>query len=193
MPLFHGKSKKAFGKNVETEMHAGKPQKQALAIAYSMKRKAQHKAEGGQIEDNYESSCTAHCNSPCEVHEKASGFPAEAGSYADGGEADGVESQPTPILGSGDKDDLVGRTVAKRYSEGGKVANEDHGHNDEDLAGFDPNEFDDLALRDDLSFSETGANSGDELGDDQEDHDRKDIVARVMKSRAKKDRNPRPA
>lgn len=43
----HGKSKKAFSHNVEAEMHAGKPQDQALAIAYSIKRKK--KAKGGQI------------------------------------------------------------------------------------------------------------------------------------------------
>lgn len=35
MPLKAGKSKKAFSSNVKTEMAAGKPQKQAVAIAYS--------------------------------------------------------------------------------------------------------------------------------------------------------------
>lgn len=40
MPLIKGKSKKAFSKNVATEMDAGKPQKQAVAIAYSEKRAA---------------------------------------------------------------------------------------------------------------------------------------------------------
>jgi hypothetical protein len=35
MPLSKGKSKKAFSKNIKTEMAAGKPQKQAVAIAYS--------------------------------------------------------------------------------------------------------------------------------------------------------------
>jgi hypothetical protein len=38
MPLQKGKSKAAFSHNVSTEMHAGKPQNQALAIAYSEKR-----------------------------------------------------------------------------------------------------------------------------------------------------------
>lgn len=47
MPLMHGKSKKAFSKNVKTEMEAGKPQKQALAIAYSVKRKPKKMAGGG--------------------------------------------------------------------------------------------------------------------------------------------------
>lgn len=38
MPLVSGKaakSRKGFSKNVETEMNAGKPQNQAVAIAYS--------------------------------------------------------------------------------------------------------------------------------------------------------------
>lgn len=41
MPIVHSKSKRAFVKNVKTEVHAGKKVKQALAIAYSIKRKAQ--------------------------------------------------------------------------------------------------------------------------------------------------------
>lgn len=40
MPLARSTSKKAFSKNVATEMKAGKPQKQAVAIAYSVQRKA---------------------------------------------------------------------------------------------------------------------------------------------------------
>ncbi len=40
MPLEKSKSKKAFQKNVKAEIEAGKPQKQAVAIAYSVQRKA---------------------------------------------------------------------------------------------------------------------------------------------------------
>lgn len=48
MPLLKSKSKKAFSKNIEAEMKARKPQDQALAIAYSVKRKAPKKmATGG--------------------------------------------------------------------------------------------------------------------------------------------------
>lgn len=46
MPLKKSKSKKAFSENIKTEMQAGKPQKQAVAIAYSVKRKAQGKKKG---------------------------------------------------------------------------------------------------------------------------------------------------
>jgi hypothetical protein len=38
MPLDYGKSKKAFTKNIGTELRSGKPIKQALAIAYSIKK-----------------------------------------------------------------------------------------------------------------------------------------------------------
>jgi len=48
MPLTKSKSKKAFSHNVEAEMHAGKPQRQAVAIAYAVQRKAK-KAGGGRI------------------------------------------------------------------------------------------------------------------------------------------------
>lgn len=40
MPLKTGKSAKTFAHNVKVEMKAGKPQKQAVAIAYSEARKA---------------------------------------------------------------------------------------------------------------------------------------------------------
>jgi hypothetical protein len=43
MPLVKSASKNAFRKNVAAEIRSGKPQKQALAIAYSVKRKAQGK------------------------------------------------------------------------------------------------------------------------------------------------------
>lgn len=43
MPLKKSSSKKAFSSNVKAEIEAGKPQKQAVAIAYSVKRKAKSK------------------------------------------------------------------------------------------------------------------------------------------------------
>lgn len=74
MPLIKSSSKKAFDHNIKAEMHAGKPQKQALAIAYDMKRKNRKKmAKGGSISasnekrpmpnDLYDDSHMAHQNS----------------------------------------------------------------------------------------------------------------------------------
>lgn len=40
MPLNKRLGRKAFSENVKTEMAAGKPQKQAVAIAYSVARRA---------------------------------------------------------------------------------------------------------------------------------------------------------
>ena len=43
MPLKKSASKKAFKSNIRAEVRAGKPVKQAVAIAYSEKRRAKRK------------------------------------------------------------------------------------------------------------------------------------------------------
>ncbi len=46
MPLIKGKkakTEKGFGENIKTEMKSGKPQKQAVAIAYKVADKAKDK------------------------------------------------------------------------------------------------------------------------------------------------------
>ena len=40
MPLIKSKSKKAFRENIKREIKTSKPRKQAVAIAYSVKRKS---------------------------------------------------------------------------------------------------------------------------------------------------------
>lgn len=54
MPLIHSGSKKAMSENIKREMHAGKPQKQAIAIAYAIKRRK--KAAGGEVKAEHEAS-----------------------------------------------------------------------------------------------------------------------------------------
>lgn len=51
MPLTKSKSEKAFKHNIKAEMAAGKPQKQAVAIAYDIQRRAK-KADGGGLYAN---------------------------------------------------------------------------------------------------------------------------------------------
>lgn len=46
MPLVKGKkakTKEGISENIKREMHAGKPQKQAIAIAYSVAKKSKKK------------------------------------------------------------------------------------------------------------------------------------------------------
>lgn len=45
MPLKKSSSQKAFKENVKAEMKAGKPQRQAVAIAYSVKREAKKRGK----------------------------------------------------------------------------------------------------------------------------------------------------
>lgn len=65
MPLMKSRSKKAMSKNIETEMDSGKPQKQAVAIAYSVMKRARKnkKAFGGAVEDPDPRSLQEHMES----------------------------------------------------------------------------------------------------------------------------------
>jgi hypothetical protein len=49
MPLKKSTSKKAFTENVKKEIAAGKPPKQAVAIAYETKRAAASKSKKGKM------------------------------------------------------------------------------------------------------------------------------------------------
>lgn len=229
MPLSHGKGEKAFSHNVSTEMHHGKPLKQSLAIAYSLKRKAQHKAHGGKIHDEEMASAYLPMPEKHEKHnaaaeheeakhlnqhmahggkmhhmakggmahdEKATCAACKAGlphsHHAHGGDVHHDQHMDEHYEDHHEDhhehDDVVGHILKKlpHYSQGGRVAN-----HTPIVAGFKPNEFDDLVLRDDLeSTHNTGKDDGDFLGDAREDHDRHDTVAQILKSLKKKDRMP---
>lgn len=205
-------------KKIEEGVNSGGP---TLAQAWSNIKSGLGKAHGGQITDNYQhmhddvdggtigpmkeqkSGFVMHeddddkphmlameeddrmLNQHGEIEEGPQGVR-----MADGGmlTEDGYQSDSHMM-------DMVGRIMKMRqkmFSEGGKVSN---GGEDEldHMADSKPNNFDDLSMRDDLKENYTGMNSGDEIGNAQEEDDRKDIVSRIMKSRNKKDRMPHPA
>ncbi len=198
MPLITGKSPSSFSKNVQTEMEAGKPLKQSLAIAYAMKRKAEKMAKGGM--------CYAHGTADCkecyaeggEIHEddrKMNQHGAlEVGprGMEDDSEHMGSRVVEHAIPNQDEVDDMVGRIMKQRqefYSEGGAVANDT-----DPTAEFEENEFDYMVKNDTMpDFHYTERNSGDDRGNAQEDEDRRDIIERIMRSRRLKDRLPRPA
>lgn len=79
MPLKQSSSNKAFKSNLKTEMSAGKPQKQALAIAYSTKRaNSSKKAHGGHVTE-------------CEACKLADGGTCAEHMMAEGGEVDATK------------------------------------------------------------------------------------------------------
>lgn len=57
MPLIKSTSKKAFGENIAKERAAGKPEAQAVAIAYSEKREAakHHSSHSAKRSEHYHS------------------------------------------------------------------------------------------------------------------------------------------
>jgi hypothetical protein len=248
-----GKSQKSFEHNVKTEMHHGKPQGQALAIAYSMKRKAQHKAMGGEIEKEEEhggmeggggpdspswfgSSVPESGTREIEMSKRdklvsdvvnAKLKPSAAGTninqaerkllqhdydnrdmkYAHGGEVqEHAEHDPEHedhMLYGEPKEALhkakheaaqhhahggVIHRVLKHFSKGGVVSNKGDAEADEQ-ADQHVREYDDLVADDHLES--TQHDYGDHDGDAAEDHDRHDIVARVLHSLAKKDKMPK--
>lgn len=161
MPLIKGKSKKAMSENIKTEMDSGKPQKQSIAIAYSMAKKASKNkmAKGGM-----------------------------AGCYADGGNVthDGINSSNDDIENIKKGVKAVGSALG--FSEGGVVANETDEHADEMSAEYDDLVLDDN-LNPDLAHEY--AMSDSDVGGSEEESRREDMVSRIMKSQRLKDKLPK--
>ncbi len=161
---------------------AKKEHRKTLSELRSMKKPHLY-AEGGDVDELREGSDDRMIRQDSDDMEHApmpKDYESHEAEYA-------AENQEFPE----EEEDMVGRIMkgrAQHMSKGGRVANRTDDYTDEE-----PNQFDDLVKDDDLEEHYTGANSGDEIGDHQEDEDRHDIVARIMKSRRLKDRNPRPA
>lgn len=112
--------------------------------------------------------------------------------YADGGDvksckacgyAEGGLVNPMPE----DDGDIVGSLMAKR--SGGPVANDTEAFSPDS----EPSQYDEMVKDDDLEMSYDAKDSGDEDGNEALDDEDEDVVDSVMKSRKKKDKNPKPA
>jgi len=83
MPLIRSASRQAFEKNIKTEMAAGKPVKQSVAIAYSEQRAAgkrkkksapvEHSAHNSEMASAYEKS-VAHTRQDLNPARKSRGI-----------------------------------------------------------------------------------------------------------------------
>ena len=126
MPLIKSKSKQAVSKNIETEMDAGKPQKQSIAIALNVQRHAKKKkmAYGGeaQREDGYTGTPP---RKPDDMRPPESEYMADHFAY--GGEAvrdDGYPGQPAKKPDNMRPEGYMSDKMTGQYADGGEV--EDH-------------------------------------------------------------------
>ena len=116
MPLIQGKSKKTLEKNIKTEIEAGRDPKQAVAIAYSVKRR--NMAKGGEVKEHKCEKCG---------HQMAMGgnvAMAEGGSYAEGGAVnEKLNPHHQPAMDPRNKRDIAAmRAKGMNLSEVAKLA-----------------------------------------------------------------------
>ncbi len=126
--------------------------------------------------------CMAHGTMDCMA---CGGKMAEGGEV---GEMDAPDEDPKENESAEHEDeDMIGRIMKRRkMAHGGKV--------EEPEADFESADFDELDKEPaphDADY--TGANSGDEIGNGEIDENDHDLISRIMRSRAKRDRMPRPA
>lgn len=223
MPLIKGTSDKSFSKNVSTEMNAGKPQKQSLAIAYSMKKKAEKEkmAMGGMMEGEYDPT-----ESPMPKHNSAAMMEDdrdlnqhgedETGPMsvycADGGEVEDPHPTSTATIDP-DKAAAMQAAMRKSFAEGGDVHEMDmidrimKQRNSSDANCYsEGGEVANETSQESASMEpheydvlvkdddlEGHYSGSEEIGDAREDEDRRDIVARIMRQRKSGRGMPNPA
>ncbi len=128
MPLIKSKSEKAFKKNISAEIKSGRPMKQAVAIAYSVKRSA-NKADGGDVTQDEKLIKKAFSLHDQQQHEdkktNLSKLKSGGGLYAN------IHAKKQRIAqGSGEKMRKVGSEGAptsKNFKEAAKTAKVKHG------------------------------------------------------------------
>lgn len=196
MPLIKSKSKKALAENIKTEMEAGKPRKQSLAIALEIQRRnkrpkkmaeggiaSEAKAESKQLANNIPED---NSSSNMQKKEKTSMLPG----FAHGGEASDVHHKIAKdfdeMLAKHDHDAVMeymaGRlSDHKKMADGGMVDIEEN-NKEQPNSYYERNE--DAALKEnydeDFIHMEQPEDSN-EHGDDLKDEDSHDMVDKIMK------------
>lgn len=148
MPLIHSKTPAAFKKNIATEVEHGKPEKQAVAIAYSERRQAEHKkhlAMGGSVD-----GC-----SMCE------------GGYADGGEVEDTG----PMIDQSSAAQIQKGATESGYQPGTWIKNVKEGLGLAEGGEVEPEMGGDMDVEDELQSM-----LGDELMSAFESKDRKRVM-----------------
>lgn len=118
MPLIHSKRPAAFKHNIETEMEHGKPQKQAVAIAYHV---AYKKAKGGQVKCAH--GGPMHCDMGC--YAKGGDVSWKDDQWLMGRSPSEVEEEPQDINPGFSKDPLEMGRKGGPYSEHWKKEGDD--------------------------------------------------------------------
>lgn len=187
MPLIQSKTNKAFEKNVKTERHSGKPEAQALAIAYSLKRRAAKKAQGGMVEDDEDQT-----PEQIEMEAKSEGEPLSQELDETRSPDHGEDESPEMEAAERERGDMkdpkaIAKAIgARKMSQGGAVESRDDAPNlkekyDEDEDMFSdmdsPEDLDELFESDNDFLSRDRMASGGEVEEPQR---KKEILKKIM-------------
>lgn len=185
MPLKQGKSPEAFKSNIKTEMKAGKPMKQALAIAYSTKRKNMH--SGGDVPQeaqNIEHSNPEACpdcyaaGGMCSMHEGGPVTPQVPSDMYKHRSADEMDTEK-------DNKDLPGMEREAHFAEGGAVDDQRplHEHSAEDNHELDASMETAQPVRDEVESSKMNSDMQRDL---PQVNEHLDLVTDILNDRKRR-------
>ena len=178
MPLIKSRKKKDQSKNIETEMEAGKPQKQAIAISYDIMRRARKnkKAQGGLSNPEHEKSVSEmKISEHFPTYDNREQEDPQGLSSTD----EQKKNEHSKIVRNSSNTDLEDESL-QQHMKSRPNDKEDRGHVlfDGDAERKDPLQ---LEMREDLQSDHLGRRELDE-----EDSDADDIVSRIMRKMRRK-------
>lgn len=191
MPLIKSASKKAVGKNIETEMGAGKPQAQSIAIALGVQRKNKKKmAMGGKAEADHSPNLEIIDERYPAPDKKDFMSKDWSGGSAPARKPDDMRLPMAEYMASRFAKGGVAEAIMRKkmMAEGGEVDlaenAEEHDNETDDLNldALGKENYSESAGLDDLDY-DTSVSKGDMLSD-EDAHDMISAIRRRMKSKA---------